>query len=311
MKRCIPIGSGGSGLRPRSGNLFRGTIGPIGQIRPIKAFDCGDAVVFPRTGGTYALILKACRSRRVNIGRLGRLHVEQGFYVYVGSAFGPGGLQARLAHHFRRSPRPRWHIDYLKPHTRIAAAWVTEDPLHREHQWAAALAGMPGAKIHLRRFGASDCRCASHLFHFHAPPSPARFGLEAERRCASQIHPLVIRSGRCYGVGALPANDLPERRDARQMIAYFIHNSETRTDTIYLPQMGCFVPVDAGRMEAFISVSPDFESWSGESCRVLAPEEFGDVVASREDKGDVCVLISDLWQERMSHHLGDPLKKKG
>ena len=91
------------------------------------------------------------------------------------------------------------------------------------------------------------------------------------------------------------------------MIAYFVHNNDTDSDLIYLPDLQCFVPVDRGRMEAFISVEPDFASWSGEKCTVVTPEEFGGVIATREDKGDVCILNHELWKERMMLHLGEPI----
>ena len=40
--------------------------------------------------GTYALVLSARAGGRVRIARLGGLRVQHGFYVYVGSALGPG-----------------------------------------------------------------------------------------------------------------------------------------------------------------------------------------------------------------------------
>ncbi len=46
--------------------------------------------------GTYALVLACQKTGRVRIGRLGVLALQPGFYVYVGSAFGSGGLAARL-----------------------------------------------------------------------------------------------------------------------------------------------------------------------------------------------------------------------
>jgi Uri superfamily endonuclease len=58
--------------------------------------------------GTYALVLKSSSDPKVEVGKLGRLHVRPGFYVYVGSAFGPGGLKARIAHHMKISARPHW-----------------------------------------------------------------------------------------------------------------------------------------------------------------------------------------------------------
>jgi len=91
------------------------------------------------------------------------------------------------------------------------------------------------------------------------------------------------------------------------MIGYFIHQEDKGMDTIYLPEMGCFVPVDKAAMERFISVKPDFAAWTGQACAAVDPEEFGKVVATRDDQGDVCVLDSDLWRERMLLHLGSPL----
>lgn len=91
------------------------------------------------------------------------------------------------------------------------------------------------------------------------------------------------------------------------MIAYFVHNKEKQTDMIYLPELHCFIEVNPDRMEAFISVDPDFASWSGEKCNLVPPEEFGGVIATREDKGDINILNAELWKERMMAHLGNPL----
>ena len=90
------------------------------------------------------------------------------------------------------------------------------------------------------------------------------------------------------------------------MIAYYVHDSKKETDLIVLPDMGCSVAVDAGRMEAFISVKPDFTSWSGDACGELSPEDFGTIVASRDEGGDVCVANHDLWRRCMAHFLGAP-----
>ena len=90
------------------------------------------------------------------------------------------------------------------------------------------------------------------------------------------------------------------------MIAYYVHDSKKETDLIVLPDMGCSVAVDAGRMEAFISVKPDFTNWSGDACGELSPEDFGAIVANRDEGGDVCVVNHDLWRRRMTHFLGAP-----
>jgi Uri superfamily endonuclease len=129
----------------------------------------------PESPGTYVLVLEASRRRRIRIGALGTLQVEPGFYAYIGSAFGPGGLAARLAHHRRRSRSPHWHIDYLRRHTAFREAWHAADAVDWEHRWARALETGCSATIPLERFGASDCRCRSHLFHFARPPRISEF----------------------------------------------------------------------------------------------------------------------------------------
>jgi hypothetical protein len=90
------------------------------------------------------------------------------------------------------------------------------------------------------------------------------------------------------------------------MIAYYVHDSKKETDLVVLPDMGRSVAVDTGRMEAFISVNPDFASWSGDACGELSPEDFGTIVASRNEGGDVCVVNHDLWRRCMAHYIGAP-----
>lgn len=90
------------------------------------------------------------------------------------------------------------------------------------------------------------------------------------------------------------------------MIAYYVHDKKKESDLIVLPELGCRVAVDRARMEAFISVKPEFASWSGDACGELSPKDFGTVVATRDDGGDVCVVNHDLWRRRMAHYLGAP-----
>ncbi len=90
------------------------------------------------------------------------------------------------------------------------------------------------------------------------------------------------------------------------MIAYYVHDNKKKNDVIVLPDLGCTVTVDRPRMEAFISVNPNFADWSGEACSDLSPQDFGTVVATRDDSGDVCVANHEIWRERMDHYLGSP-----
>ncbi len=125
--------------------------------------------------GTYTLILFSSIDRPVNIGKLGTLFLKPGFYAYVGSAFGPGGLKARIKHHFNHSSRPHWHLDYLSPILSAREIWYTCDQTRREHQWAKIHSLTRGVSLPLPGFGSSDCRCLSHLFFYKSKPSGNHF----------------------------------------------------------------------------------------------------------------------------------------
>ena len=90
------------------------------------------------------------------------------------------------------------------------------------------------------------------------------------------------------------------------MIAYYVHDEKKDNDIIVLPGIGCKVTVDRERLETFISVKPDFASWSADDCGDLSPEDFGTIVATRDENGDVCIRNQKLWRTRMEHYLGHP-----
>lgn len=121
--------------------------------------------------GTYALVLTPNSDKPVKIGKLGLLQVRKGYYIYVGSAFGPGGLNARIAHHKKVCNRPRWHIDYLRKVTYLKELWYSFDSVRREHQWADILANAKGVSVPCPGFGSSDCNCKSHLYFYKSKPS--------------------------------------------------------------------------------------------------------------------------------------------
>jgi sugar fermentation stimulation protein A len=110
--------------------------------------------------GCYVAVFHLARPRQLQIGRLGRFRFPAGFYLYVGSA--RRGLTRRLERHARRSKPLHWHIDYLSARARMAGALVVPDANRAECALAAELAAAfePAAP----RFGASDCRCPTHLF---------------------------------------------------------------------------------------------------------------------------------------------------
>ena len=124
-----------------------------------------------RRSGTYVLVLRLPSRTRLAIGKLGRFDLRSGYYCYVGSGFGPGGVLSRLAHHFRPIRHPHWHVDYLRKVALVEGAWYAVHEQKQEHHWAAILGRMPDASIAIPGFGASDCSCPSHLLYFRARPT--------------------------------------------------------------------------------------------------------------------------------------------
>ena len=124
--------------------------------------------------GTYALVLWSDASTCARIGRWGRLNVRPGYYIYVGSALGPGGVLARVSRHCREPKSKHWHIDYLREFTILASVWYCHSPIRLEHCWAEAFANLNETE-QVKGFGCSDCRCESHLFFSVSEPKLARF----------------------------------------------------------------------------------------------------------------------------------------
>ena len=149
------------------GEVYRGRNTRLARTVTVKAL--------PPQLGTYALVLLSAARRKIRVGQLGTVELRPGFHMYVGSALGPGGLRARIAHHVRGGKRPRWHIDYLRAHALLDQIWYCCIPSRREHQWSQAFEAAPGGSVPLRGFGASDCDCRSHLYFFERCPSPASF----------------------------------------------------------------------------------------------------------------------------------------
>lgn len=119
--------------------------------------------------GTYALLLQSNRTDEIGIGRWRNLRIEPGYYLYVGSAFGPGGVRARVTRHFRRQKRNHWHIDYLRDAIEPVCAWFSYEPFRLEHRWAQALARRHDIAC-IKGFGCSDCGCEGHLFTMSTKP---------------------------------------------------------------------------------------------------------------------------------------------
>lgn len=106
------------------------------------------------TPGAYALIIEL--SGRSCGG------LAPGRYLYAGSAWGPGGIRARVRRHLRSTKSLHWHVDRLTTAGRVTG--VIPVPGGRECAVVAVVAEMPGVTVPALGFGSSDCRaCAAHL----------------------------------------------------------------------------------------------------------------------------------------------------
>lgn len=124
-----------------------------------------EGLTLPAEPGTYALVCENTSPLRLQAGCLGSFTLDPGRYVYIGSAHGPGGLQARVARHLRRAKRLRWHIDYLAEAAPVIHVVAMPGRIRLECAWVGRLTALPGVSAPIPRFGSSDCRagCPAHL----------------------------------------------------------------------------------------------------------------------------------------------------
>jgi Uri superfamily endonuclease len=166
---------------------------------PASSFVCQS---LPRVPGNYALFLNLPATCHLRVGRLGEFFFPSGDYIYLGSAFGLGGLRARLGRHLRGDATARWHIDSLRKIARVCgyayleANQDVEDMPNRgtihglenlECRWSQALAALPGASIPAPGFGASDCEagCPAHLVAFSHGIDPLKVRLALVQSAAA------------------------------------------------------------------------------------------------------------------------------
>ncbi len=127
----------------------------------------------PAGKGVYALLIRLEEPLEPGVGRLGPVKLPAGYCLYFGSAM--GGLAGRIRRHLRRRKKLRWHVDYLTSIAVPDEVWWMECEERAECGWAAAGLLLPGASAPAPGFGASDCRCGSHLVHVPERPTAAEF----------------------------------------------------------------------------------------------------------------------------------------
>lgn len=119
----------------------------------------------PARGGAYILEMNVQDGVSLRVGRLGHLDFHPGRYLYVGSAYGPGGIEARVTRHLgSKSRRPHWHVDYLSAVVGVRRGWGVAGGM--ECEIVSALLRDRRASIPFAGFGSSDCsQCSAHLLY--------------------------------------------------------------------------------------------------------------------------------------------------
>jgi len=119
--------------------------------------------------GCYSLLIRVRKKISIQVGRLGEAEFPPGIYLYTGSAM--NGLKSRLSRHLRKgNKKSHWHIDYLlrRQEAQIKEILVYPGTDRAECRHNQRIASLPGVRVILKGFGASDCvsGCASHLIYF-------------------------------------------------------------------------------------------------------------------------------------------------
>ncbi len=112
--------------------------------------------------GVYLLVLEVKEDQRIAIGKRPLTDFRKGIYLYVGRA--KNGLQGRIERHLRNEKKAFWHIDYLLQKADVQEVWIKRD-FFDECQTALEIKSLLKNTSSLKKFGASDCSCASHLFY--------------------------------------------------------------------------------------------------------------------------------------------------
>ncbi len=121
--------------------------------------------------GAYVLFIELDETLALRETSPGFQTLAPSCYAYSGSAYGPGGLRARLRRHLNREKALRWHVDHP-----TAAGWIFAlglAPGGQECALCESLSRQPGVEVPLAGFGSSDCvSCPAHLLRIGRPVDP-------------------------------------------------------------------------------------------------------------------------------------------
>ena len=120
--------------------------------------------------GTYILVINLHKNTEIQIGSLGYILFNSGYYFYVGSAMGTANsstLVNRVKRHISLSNNKKlhWHIDYLLANINSSINRLYLIP--STERWECPIANelMDITDGYIKDFGSSDCNCISHLYY--------------------------------------------------------------------------------------------------------------------------------------------------
>jgi Uri superfamily endonuclease len=142
--------------------------------------------------GYYILLIHNTKEIETIIGYLGRKRLEKGYYLYIGSAQGPGGVGARVNRHLKKKKKIRWHIDYLttRPTMRIVGIVYTCTTENGAETKIANIIGEK-AKPAIPKFGSTDTRDLTHLYKCRDENECLKLASEALRQAIGK-EPITI-----------------------------------------------------------------------------------------------------------------------
>lgn len=114
-------------------------------------------------GGVYILKIKLEEEKEIKIGALGLQTFRPGYYFYAGTA--QKNFEARIKRHYSQSKNFHWHIDYFLDQANLKKDFSFKLPAVGECFLAHVLI-KAGGLTPIEGFGASDCKCGSHLIYF-------------------------------------------------------------------------------------------------------------------------------------------------
>ncbi|MBN2450575.1 MAG: DUF123 domain-containing protein [Lentisphaeria bacterium] len=119
------------------------------------------------TGGVYLLLIRLPRRTPVVLGPRSVV-LPRGWYAYAGSA--ASGLEGRVGRHLRTTEVRHWHVDQLLAAGTIVDIQMLPGAFRAEECRLAGLVARWDGAERVPGFGATDCRCPSHLVGFRSRP---------------------------------------------------------------------------------------------------------------------------------------------